>query len=90
MGSPVLLKIVSENRFSGKTHLYTIHPSVDGGQGRRCTSGGHRHRDRRLRLRLRARGADSVGEALTDEHLCVVLGAAVAGQSQVLEVVIDR
>ena len=30
------------------------------------------------------RRADSVGEALTDEHLGVVLGAAVAGQSQVL------
>ena len=24
LGSPILLKIVSENRFSGKTHLYTI------------------------------------------------------------------
>ena len=25
-GSPILLKIVSENQFSGKTYFYTIHP----------------------------------------------------------------
>ena len=36
-----------------------------------------------MRLRL-LRLADSVGEALTDEHLGVVLGAAVAGQSEIL------
>ena len=50
--------------------------------GRQRASGGGRIR-RRLRLRG-FRRADSVGEALTDEHLGVVLGAAVAGQPQVL------
>ena len=28
-GSPILLKIVSENQFSGKTYLYTIHPRAE-------------------------------------------------------------
>ena len=41
-----------------------------------------RHHLRRVRLR-HLRCTDSVGKALADEHFSVVLGAAVAGQSQV-------
>ena len=34
-GCPILLKIVSENPFFGKTYLYTIHPWPLGGVGGR-------------------------------------------------------
>ena len=51
MGSPILLKIVSENQFSGKTYFYTIHPCL-----------GLQRRGRRGRARGGREGRADLGE----------------------------
>ena len=52
MGTPILLKIVSENRFSGKTYFYTIASSVQHGHGDHDLRGDFRKSPEAAELRL--------------------------------------